>query len=112
MGKIILSTLVVFMILTNAALAFDVKLINDTDQKLIFNLIWLECNWEGFPTAQIMVTGEIHPKQEVNTGGDWKPGRWALSWGLGISYLIEITSKEGVLSATPNKLPIFTPKGD
>lgn len=109
MRRIILLALIIFMILTSVASAFDVKLRNPTDELAVYQLIWLECDWEGFPRVMTMATGEIQPRQEVNTGANWKPGRWAISWSTKITYLIKITSAKGVLTASPDKPPVFIP---
>lgn len=111
MRKIFLLTLILATVIfcTHTASAFDVKLTNTTDQKLTYNLIWLDCDWEGFPKAKSMAAGEVLPGQKAETGADWKPGRWAISWGSKVSYLIIITSEKGVLYSTPTEPPTFVP---
>ena len=111
MKKTVLLVIIVLVFACSTASAFIIKLTNTANQMTNYNIIWLECDWPGFPAVMSMARGEIHPGQEkVFDNNSWKPGRWGISWDrMGISYPITIPADNGTVIATPEKPPVFIP---
>jgi hypothetical protein len=107
-----LITIVVFMMLTSLAPAFNITLSNDRDELMYYNVIWLACDWEGFPSSHSMALGEIQPGMINDLGIDYVPGPYLIEWSgsdFRVGYEIQINSKKGVLMSSPNQTPLFIP---
>jgi len=80
MKKIILITILILALLVSAAHAFDLKLENNTDRRLMFRLTWLACDWEGYPRILHRWQGEINAGEVLKAGTDYKPGPYIIKW--------------------------------
>jgi len=98
--KKILITIVIFMMLTNIASAFTIKLTNTVDKMVMVRVIWLACDWEGFPARTTMLYGELQPGETTTMSGDYRPGPWSIEWSnydFGIAYEFIVPSTKGTL---------------
>ena len=117
MKKLSFILLLLICFVASSANAFNVKLTNNTDRAMVYTVVWLACDWEGFPPAQIMAAGEIKPGITNDLESNYTPGPYLIVWyarsndlpDFNAKYLVKVNSRKGVLIATPSKQPEFTP---
>ena len=77
---IALMIIVAMCLVVPAANAFDVLFINNTDKALLFELFWLECDWEGYSTTKSVMMGELKAGKTSQANIDFKAGPYVIIW--------------------------------
>ena len=106
-----------FLVVARQSRAFNIKLTNDINRDLVYNVIWLECDWPGFPPKQSMAMGEIKAGDINDLEVDYVAGPYIVQWygrsptlaDFDKEYPITVESDKGILTATPTKKPVFIP---
>jgi hypothetical protein len=100
------------------AYPFEIKIHNNTDHKMMYNLIWIDCDWYGPIRPASMAKGEIQPHTVNDMEVDYLPGDYGVIWDQydkGQStrtevsrFRIQVPSSKGLLISKPLSL-IFYP---
>jgi hypothetical protein len=122
MKKFILLYFAILLLLIGVhhSYAFNVTARNTTDRTLIYELIWIDCDW--WPDGQIkpcqqgmaeMKPGAVFKQENRN------PGKYLIIWDQPshlkhtqgefkeIRMIIEITEEKGLLQLSPTAPPLF-----
>jgi len=122
MKKLMLALIITMLLFSSSAMAFTMSVENTTERTLIFNFIWLECDWEGFPPATSMWLGEIQAGETLTSDTERVAGKYAFIWrGVGSDrktndrYFFAVSDLPGILTIIYGQEPSFAPiikKGD
>lgn len=120
MKKFILLYFVILLLLIGVhhSYAFDVKVRNTTNKTLIYELIWIDCDW--FTPRQPCHRGMAEMKPgKVFTQKIQRPGKYIIRWDQPshlksiqgefkeVIQIIVITEEKGLLQVFPDSPPLF-----
>jgi len=99
-----------------AANAFEIRIHNDTDQKMLYNLIWVDCPLYGRIGPHSMAGGEILPHVVNDLEVKYDPGQYCVVWTeyekgrprKEISrYMLKVFNSLGLLISKPESLVFY-----
>jgi hypothetical protein len=112
----ILIIVVAILLFTLSVSAFTVKLKNTTNKILIYEIIWLESDWEeGKIQPASMAVGEIDPGKTNTITTNFEAGPYVIEWRslyssddeFYRSYLFKVEKQECIVLSTPKSEPII-----
>lgn len=73
-------TLLLLLIPLTAHANFKIELQNDTEDKLIYRVFWIDQDWYNSPFPAAIMGGELKAGDKMESSSAYKPGHYSINW--------------------------------
>lgn len=105
--------LIISLIIPVYAFAFNIKLINPNNEKVLYNIYWGDHNFKDHPFPIEMAGGELGPGEQSEIKGNYPGKHWAIIWRKSgekkeFFYELPITEKTALDETIELIAPLFS----